>query len=232
MNPFSSDKAPYAIALLISAIGWMLGGLHGRVQDSMIAAYRVQHVADKAVVTITNLSKTQAIGPVRFKVGCAKGDACLAKTGDAIDVGFGPGGLIDLPAELAILGDGSTESLAYVDAVLPPGASIDIDARLKRPGAPILFQFVPNATKPEALYIVRAGSPFALLVGHYYLLIAIVSGLLVAAFGGWLAVQAFAPPNVEKGPKNENPGPRPPRDASPRRGDRGGSADRKSGQPS
>jgi len=203
MNPFSSDKAPYAIALLISALGWAFAALHGGMQDSLVATYAVDRKGSTVVGTVTNLSKTKPIGPVRFTLGCGAGRECLSgenkfvsmpPTGSAYDAGESPDGANGFlnPSRISV------EFLVS----LPPGGSIRVVAKTLN-ADPVHLMLNPNSAKPEAIYMLPASHPVAWFFHRYYLIVLTVMSLFLVSFTAWLAHGLLKPEPQPEGSSDD-----------------------------
>lgn len=193
MNPFSSDKAPYAIALLISALGWAFAALHGGMQDSLVATYAVDRKGATVVGTVTNLSKTKPIGPVRFTLGCGAGRECLSTdnrfeamppTGSAHDTGDSPDGANGFI-------NPTRHSVEFLVS-LPPGGSIRVVSATLN-ADPVHLMMNPNSAKPEAIYLLPAKHPVAWFFHRYYFIVLTMMSLFLLAFCAWLAHGLLSP---------------------------------------
>lgn len=206
MNPFSTDKAPYAVALLISALGWAFAALHGGLQDSLIAAYQVDRRGAEAIGTITNLSKTKSIGPVLFMLACEKQQPCLAENGQAAQfVMIPPTGLAGGLNEFRNPSDVSTE----FTVALPPGGSVAVRATTSNNKTPVVLLMTPSADKPEAIYLLSSRSPVAWFIHRYYLLALAATTLFLIGFVVWLAhgLLTAAGASFKKGAPPDGPSP-------------------------
>jgi hypothetical protein len=198
MNPFTSDKAPYAIALLISAIGWLLASLHGSVQNSQIIAYRITASDHDVVLRVTNLSKTKVINGVSLGLLCKDGTACLA--------GPRPRGEIARsrrvpPVAAPVEFIATTPGEASFTTSLSPGARAEIVAfRASGKDAPDFFLLPDAAGAAPGIYVVDSHNPFAWFVAHYYLIMTAISLILAAGFTAWLALNLL--PLIQRKPKD------------------------------
>lgn len=206
MTPFSADKAPYAVALLVSALGWAFATLHGGLQDSLVATYQVDRRDAEVVATITNLSKTKSIGPVSFMLACEKQRPCLAENGQTASfVMIPPTGLAGGLNEFRNPSDVSTE----FTVALPPGGSVAARARTSNK-TPVVLLMTPTADKPEAIYLLSSRSPVAWFIHRYYLLALAATTLFLIGFIVWLAhgLLTAAGVSFKKGAPSNGPPPR------------------------
>lgn len=217
MNPFTSEKAPYAIALLIAALGWLLATLHGSVQGSQIIAHKVTAHGDEIVLRVTNLSKVEVINGVSLGLLCEGRAQCLRSPTPGGD--FARSRRVP-PVAAPVEFIATSPSQASFTTSLSPGASAEIVA-FRTPGAepPDVFLLpTPTGAAPK-IYIVESHNPFAWFVAHYYLIMTLISLTLAAGFVAWLIANLL--PLLRSKPKEPTDETRPAGPVPDRAGERG-----------
>jgi len=150
-NPFTDEKAPYIVVLLIGLVGWMFNSAIETAKNLRVIQYRYEEGKDQAVDTVTihvaNNSMASSINAGDFVFRCPTtsgaeaGGGCLEKipsiNAEAQYVG---GAQFGLPEPLQISVDG-----VRVAAMIPPKTEVGFKIGLKDKRVRPTFSYVLDA---------------------------------------------------------------------------------------
>jgi hypothetical protein len=191
-NILRDSAAPYVLAILIGACGWIVNESVAELKKLNIIEYTISYDASppRAVVEMYNRSLTSSLGSGQFELFCSAADlACFAGTDSLPSATVAPiGGVwVDSQAKWEV-----PHKIVSAAAVLPQGAGVKY--------------LVPLAAKDEKIWLTYhggAGTAVVLrngwslegfLTGNYLaILVCVLVGLLLI-FAVYIAAAALAPP--------------------------------------
>lgn len=182
------EKWPFAVAFLLSLLGWHITQLTDEVRSAITVLYSVE--IDEAnrlyTVRLENASRKRSISDVRFLIQCEGSSACLDPTAQATDI-------IDVPPTYSAGSPLIDSNSMQINLNIAAGGEFGMRAKMLPGTPPPKFYFVLSSEKPSDIFILDATTLRGRFVAHYTSIVAGSFAFLSAVFLlliAWLVVRA------------------------------------------